>query len=542
MDPLAPAPGDPCSYSYLGPIWCCGPVGQVLFVNGTLRMDYNEALIPPGVLESDLVLLEWDNAAQVMRPNLGALVVHDTVQNFFFDPAYLVLGHVAIGIRTCNKNPLDLILQAEVFPVAKPTAPGLNEGFSQFPDLLYLWRSDGVGNPVVIDTDDVVPGPFIGRPDGGRVLYEVFNQNESTDLFSAVLQAPGDPVQLAGASDKVQSDPLFGWLRQGAGDHAFFLSFVNGVAGSSSPLAGSAAAGPHYDFRRRLGDASAAATTLSQHDASNHFIDDLRQSATGALAMLSQPTFDQTTTLVDVVNVPGGGFQSSGIIPGSGGSASPRFLTKNNDLYEVDTNQTTVSRRTPPGVFVSELFDSVSQNDTATLVDFALAADDTTFAAVADLDDGDGGTNTELWLGRLGAGVLATLDLGNRGSLQEMVWHPDGKRVYLQFGFGSGSVQQFSLDETGMAAVQVGVLLPVSSLSDLDVSSVDGRLAYVVRFSFQVLGDLTTASVTRPGLYIADPDGTNAVQRVPSNLDGVYQVRWRFSWRLAPGMNTPHVR
>src|SRR5262245_56982780 len=44
---------DGCVYSYVGPIYCCGPVGQALLVDGVLRMGYDEALIPPGFTELD---------------------------------------------------------------------------------------------------------------------------------------------------------------------------------------------------------------------------------------------------------------------------------------------------------------------------------------------------------------------------------------------------------------------------------------------------------------------------------------------------------
>ena len=48
--------------------------------------------------------------------------------------------------------------------------------------------------------------------------------------------------------------------------------------------------------------------------------------------------------------------------------------------------------------------------------------------------------------------------------------------------------------------------------------------------------------IPQPGLYVAQPDASNALLLVPPTLQGVYQVRWRQSWRTTPGMFTAWVR
>ena len=47
----------------------------------------------------DLVLLEWDNGAQVMRPRPMPPVFQDFANDFLEDPAYASLGHVAGSAR-----------------------------------------------------------------------------------------------------------------------------------------------------------------------------------------------------------------------------------------------------------------------------------------------------------------------------------------------------------------------------------------------------------------------------------------------------------
>ena len=47
--PLMKAAGDPCTYSFLGPLWCCGPVGHDLLVAARIIIDYDPALISHGL-------------------------------------------------------------------------------------------------------------------------------------------------------------------------------------------------------------------------------------------------------------------------------------------------------------------------------------------------------------------------------------------------------------------------------------------------------------------------------------------------------------
>ena len=93
--PIHVAAGDPCTYAFLGPLWCCGPVGHDLLAPARLEVDYDDGLIPVGVTEADLVLLLWDNA-------LGAFVVephaaHDPASDLFTHTVYSELGHIAVA-------------------------------------------------------------------------------------------------------------------------------------------------------------------------------------------------------------------------------------------------------------------------------------------------------------------------------------------------------------------------------------------------------------------------------------------------------------
>src|SRR5688572_27941578 len=107
-----------------------------------------------------------------MRPDLGADIVQDTAANFFLDPSYVEIGHVAVGVRLCpvGQDLLDLLVQEvlEGGPVAMAPAPpgdGADQGRSfGVAGPLWLWRSSLNGVPVLVDTDEEVPGTFLGRP------------------------------------------------------------------------------------------------------------------------------------------------------------------------------------------------------------------------------------------------------------------------------------------------------------------------------------------------------------------------------------------
>jgi hypothetical protein len=128
--PITKPGNDPCTYDFLGPIWCCGPVGHDLNVPAFVRIAYDENLIPAGRTEADLVLLIWDDPAQTMRP-VTAGVVHSVAGNYFETGNFAELGHLAVGVRTCLGPARPIVFAGgQVVPIVRPSgditlSPGL---------------------------------------------------------------------------------------------------------------------------------------------------------------------------------------------------------------------------------------------------------------------------------------------------------------------------------------------------------------------------------------------------------------------------------
>lgn len=544
--PIQAGPGDPCTYSYVGPIYCCGPVGQPLAVNGTLRMTYDEALIPPGFTELDLRLLEWDNVAGVMRPVPMPPAFQDTVQNFFEDPAYDELGHLAIGLRDCTKRPRqgNLVLQNGA---ARPmlTADGAGARLQAPPvATLHLWDVDDPGTaPALIPTFGLEFDAFVPSPSLQRILLsgrDVVNGGTSLHTVrvdgagSAVLIASDDP---ANGVFLQTEDPLFGWLAQGPDDTAYYMQYVTPI--NMAKPRGSVSMDPpqRYELWRRLGTAATAAVRMHVTDASYSFVDDLRQSADGSHVMAYSFSFGQPPSYVDVIQPPSGAPASLGVVPPSTGPQSPRFDPTSDALTLPDTLGQEANRYTPAGAFVDTLLSlfvlQASPNDQ--IQDFALAPDGEAFAAVVDLDSK--GIFSELWMGTLSGGVEATYFFGEQVFVNEMVWHPQQTGVFLDLsGLGVALYSVRTDDGTYIGAN----LVPANSLSDVDVNRADGRIVALQTSLF--LDAVTPAARLADGLYISPPDASDWQPLLPAGLTSIIKARWLDTWRYAPGRSSARVR
>jgi hypothetical protein len=543
----APA-GDPCVYTYLGPIHCIGPIAMPLAVDGVLRVGYDESLIPLGSTEGDLVLLIWDEANWVMVPKTGPSVVQDQVLNFFEDTAYDELGHVAIGVRSC---PLGLIL-VQNNPLLMQAKPAVAEGPTAGGPELYIVDPLALSAPALVDTSFLPFSSFLASPSGDRVLLLSSSaQKQGSALYTLPLPGGGSPVEVfaedVDANLFLQAyDPFFGWLKGSAQDEVFAVFYHPTLMSMGAPT------GPlnAYELHRRDALAASSAVEMYERDAEVYYPDDLRQSDDGAGAMFrwgaSLSEFSQAPAalfpagVVDVLASPSGAPDSLAEIQPNSSGSSPRFMTLSSDLYVI-SNGTLVERWERDGDFVGTLFDPGFDGET--LVDFALAPDDETFAMVVDvevfigdLQQGFSTIQTELRMGTLTDGVLATHYFYSQQYVDELVWHPQQTGVFLDVsGFWTGFYRL--LNDKGDYITELS--LPVYGMQHVDVNRVDGRILVLIN-GLDV--SLTTAETIPLGLYVSPADGSDfQFVDMPGLFDPI-QARWIESWRNQPGMGSPRVR
>jgi hypothetical protein len=530
--PLPIQSTDGCNYSYVGPIFCCGPVGHPLLVNGVLRMGYDEGLIPLGFTESDLVLLEWNNAGGFMEPRAMPPAFQDTANNFFEDPAYDELGHVAIGLRECNNRDVlfDLLVQDGGLNPDK-----LGTGFAQGRDSEFsiLWGVDSGASavPAVVPTGGLLFNGFVPSPDLTRVLLATHDpQQQGSTLHTILVDGTGTPALIA-ASDFgnnlfLQSfDPTWGWL-QGAPGQVYFTLFHG-----SSQEASVVETLPRYEIFRRPGDALAGPTQHHQSSALFWYLDDTRQSASGGHFMSFWQSFNEPPSHVDVTQVPADTIASLGVVPNSQGPQTPRFFPGSSDLYMVNTNGQEVNRHTAPGGFVDELFSifAVTNQLYDRVVDFAMAPDGDAFAAIVEIDDNKSeSTESLLLMGTLSQGVLAFYNFFEQVNVQEMVWHPLQTGVFLDLGNFDVGLFKLNSDD-GFYITQAP--LPVFSMRNVDVNRIDGRIAILVQ-SFSLETDFEALP---PGIYVSPGDASDFQPVATPGIALPRLVRWLATWRHCVG-------
>lgn len=547
--PLPIASPDGCNYSYVGQIYCCGPVGTPLLVDGNLRMHYEEALIPLGFNESNLVLLEWDNAAQVMRPRPMPPVFQDTTNNFFEDPAYVGLGHVAIGLRDCSNRAVifDLLVQ-DGGQNPQKAGTGSVEGRQAAP-VAILWGVDSGGSalPQVVPTGGLDFDGFVPSPNLQRVLLAASDPaTQNRKLHTVLVDGSGSPVEIASGDTATNTflqthDPMYGWLQQGGADHAYFVQYKGQSlatdAGTIEPL-------PRYEIWRRIGDGTALANRLHFSSAFLTFLDDIRQSDAGGQMMSYWVSYGiqesgGSGSHVDVSAVPAGTPLSIGVVPNSAGHQTPRFVPGSSDLYLVDTNGQEVNRDTDVGGFVDALFSifAVSQPPYDRIVDFALAPDGDAFAAVVEIDDPKAeSTESLLLMGKLSTGVLAAQELFQQVFVDELIWHPQGTGVFLDTSSDNAVLYRLN-DDDGFYIT--GTWIPVASMRDLDVNRLDGRIAILIR---SIPSDLANGEAPLAGVYVSPGDASDFEPVPTPGLSEPFLVRWLPTWRHSVGLFSPRVR
>ncbi len=544
--PIEAPAADPCTYDYYGPIYCCGPVGRALLVNGVLRMGYDDTQLPAGATEADLVLLEWDDFNGVMRPRPQPPVVQNTVENWFEDPAYSHLGHLAIGLRSCPGRPFrrdHLGVQAAPARVVKPD--GARGTAAPAVSTLHVLDVTLPASVVQVPTGGLDPQLWVPSPDGERILFSSSDPVTEAPLLHTVrVDGQGAPVLLATSDVPAGvflqgSSPLFGWLAAAGGAQVFFTNYVN--PSTFILPTGTQAQLPlqRYEVLRRPGDGSAAATLLHFTDASDSFLDDLRQSGDGSHLMAHSVVFGQGPNRVDVVLSPSGTPVSLAVVPPSDGSQTPRFAPGSDDLTLPDAGGQQANRYAPGGAFLATLLDLADYEGSPVVAiqDFALAPDGQAFAAVVDLDD-DGFQTSELWIGTLGTGIDATYFFDEPVFVQEMIWHPQQTGVFLDLS-GLG-VALYALAQGEGPFIELRPV-PADSLADVDVNRLDGRIVALLRSTLLDESGLGAGRLP-DGLYLGPADASAFEPLTPAGLGTILSARWLQSWRLTAGQGDARVR
>jgi hypothetical protein len=553
--PITKPGNDPCTYAFLGPIWCCGPVGQDLNVPAFVRIAYDEALIPVGRTEADLVLLIWDDAAQTMRPVTQG-VIHNVAANYFETSTFAELGHLAVGVRTCLGPARPIVFAGgQVIPIVRPSGKGpLAPG-------LWLVTPDGSLEPEQLATEGEIPDTFLPDPNGGRIVYEVFLPSEDHVVRTV---APGDaaPTTVVDESRNINgSDPLVGWYRDAT--NVFFFEFI---AGATSPGGGALVGGSvsSMALSKVLGDGSQPPEPLYFFPPfTSSFPTDMRQSSDGSRILIRviqfSPEFVESIHVVDATD---GSLVSAGVIPIGGGHSTPRFVPGSTDVYLVRSDQRAVERYSDAGELLDTIYQLESEDFTL-LADFVLAPGESDgYAAViqpqlALTKTASGGVvpavvdgQDTLEVGTLSGGIAGATALGHVGAfVDEMIFHPNGQHVILDMQ----DVRVFSAAD----AVQESTL-PVQSMSYVDVNRDDGRLLILVggrgqqtdKAGTMTVGTMTSGTVTSGttvagglpnGLYVAAETGLDLT---PVDTGGLtpFDARWLTGIRTAPGMFDPGVR
>jgi hypothetical protein len=530
--PLSKQPGDPCTYTFLGPLWCCGPVGHPLLVKSRIIIDYDPALIPAGKTQNDLILLVWNDAAGAFFPDPTAN--HNLAANQFEKTDLMELGHIAVGVRDC--------------PVA--TAPGFVVIVNppQIPIIAGVIGGAGVyvGSVEPDDTTFVqVAGgaePFscVASPDGQRILMSVFDQSESSSLISAPVDGSAAATLVDGNQQFFNSsEPQWGWLT-GTSD-VYFIEFVPASV-MTAPVPRDTDPTRNEEVVFALSGAGGGTPRPIQGVETSGFIRDLRQSADGSLLMIRrQVDFQGSPDEITIVQTATGTMLSQGDIPAGNGQHTPRFLPDNSGVYYVADNLGDVVRVDLDGTSnMAVLWACASEFDE--IQDAVISPDGETLAIIVRQNIGSVPPPDTLCFIDLNPGgtaaAIENVDLTGNPSYDEVIFNPLGSPLYI--ATSRGAITPYSVDAAQPEGSRITVhpVLPAPVMRYLDINAVTGELLHVLpEFgqSFDAAGTASTRSTSGPGICISDAFGAN-IQDVdgPPGLPPVFG-RWLRSIRRVPG-------
>jgi|GEM_PF-2301870 len=539
-----PLPIDPLAgpISYMPGLMCIGPVGQNLVVQAQVRVCYDPLAIPAGSTEADLVLLEWDDLFGLMR--VSGTAVHDLVGNCFTDSVYFALGHIGIGVRT--GPPYSFVFPGG--PLAPAVAPVVPQGGVLAPQL-YLASAEGAVVPVPLP-NSINSQLHIPSRAGDRVMYAIYdNPTESSFLESADVMGGGQRNLVAPDDYFSSSDRFLGWLEDDIAlfvetsrfDGKYFFDVLRVVGGSGTPAPADLAEMP-------------IATYLS----------DLRISPDGSLILVRLvDTFSKGySEFLSVYDAVTGEVVGEGIpgLPFGSSSPMPRWLPDSSGIYWLDQEVNEIRCVDADGANEVTLFTLPAPVASDALLDFVLSP--TTW---------DGGTPatvrcayvrrnfgqvvaTGLQTGPVDLLTVSNLDgtglyetaLSSNVFVNELVYHPNGNLVFGDFSppfVRDGGIDEEAVEPGPGQTVQVfhaataGLLRSfVTSLADLDVDRVDGRVLLWIQ------GAIQDPVLAEAGLYAFSADVATVTLVDLGSLVPVGPPRFLHTWRRCPGTDSSSVR
>lgn len=512
-----PLPIDPAAgpVDYLPGLHCIGPLGHLLAQPCVVRICYDPADVPPGATLADLVLLEWDDVAQLMRVRPSAN--HDTVAHCFEDVFYGELGHIGVGVRTQN---LDFVVAAAPL-VAGAGSRGLSD--------LYRGDSTGATSPVLVpNTSDAFS--YIASGDGRYVSFlRSDSMTESTSIF-AVDVLDGTEV-FANDPDLsiLSSDPLHGWFPGQPTNLYYAHEFLS--KGFQDIFADADIGGAAHD---NLRDGPFQASLI-----------DIRVSPDGTMAMLRYQDAFEGFHFLDVVSTSTGALLGGDlpVLPNGFQSPMPRWLPDSSGLTFVDGDL--LQRIDRDGDNLATLYTAPS-----TLLDAAVGDDftaanpgvahvayvrSTAFLVVS----AGGNTAPTTFFGSdvLGGGARVEQDLGGVYGLNEMAWHPDGASVWCQLnqfsqlidGGNNAIIQPPPFASEFLVAFDAGTAATNrvinATFGAMDVDKVSGKVLLWMQSSQQ------DPQFPASGLWLLDGDGTGGTAVSLGSLVPVEAPRFLTSWR-----------
>jgi hypothetical protein len=538
-------PTDGSTIVYHDNIMCIGPLDLPLLVDGHLRMCYPDSGYPKGLDEDDLVLLEWDEEAGLMR--VVAKPTQDTDADCFEDFDYERLGHVAIGLRIPGDDRFDLVAMMVPEPVDQvPAGRIVTAG-------LVLGDIDGALDPLLIpDTSDA--NDYLGRPEGNGLLYVLEDSKAEASSLHTTDVPSLDTREVLAQGDFRRANPFFGWHGTD-GSSIYFNRFGISPQGDVQTL----------DAFSTVPYAGGAFDDLFAYDQGDMFLEDVRYSPDGLLVLLRFFSFQQKSSrsLLVVLDELGNVLSSGLPTEVDYFDPMPRFLPDSSAIYYVADDGVTVRSVLPDGTGETTIY--ALPEPQAEFVDFVVApvfnpAPQRCFYVRRDF----GNLSSTGTMGTFDQDVLVSDELaggdvhvnaffGTTVQVQDLVplqgrnWSTS--LVALQLvpsGFGEidviGNVSSaggqfffpstyfFSLDD---ASLWREVPVPLAFIDFSHAPGLEGHALASIPFT----DTESFPEYPSPGLYHLDPFLGNATDVTPVGYDLAGPGRWLQSWRHAPGFS-----
>jgi hypothetical protein len=503
-----PLPIDPLAgpVDYMPGLMCVGPVGLDLLVPAHIRFCYDPLTIPAGGLETDIVLLEWNEAAGHMKVSQTA--VQDLVNHCFDDFVYGQLGHIGVGIRT---GPIrNFVFQANTGPApirTQAAVPGFIDG--------SLVVADDNGDLAPLGLDNTADANlYIPSRNGQKVLFRWPDPDNEQDALRAV-DVPTGAVDFDSdpSLNLLPYDPLFGWFPNAG--HLFFCHRDAGAA-----LEGPSTIDVFAD--------NTIGGSLNTHlrDGPDFFnIKDARVSPNGARVLLRYGPQFGGPDRADVITTSTGNLLAVDlpVLPNGSSSPMPRWLPDSSGLTFIDAVGA-VGRINADGTNVQTLYTGISP-----ILDFSLAPGASlaspstarcayirTTAPIGLQSMGNVSAPSTFFVVDVLAGTTKVeQDLGAVYGVEELAYHPNGQSVWCQLNsgnlglHGSGSSTGFqmipfgSFVESFSASNASTHIVIAARMGALDISRTTGEVLLWMQNDFQ------DAQFPTAGIWKLDADGLN---------------------------------